>query len=115
MPFCLSSGDTGLIDLPVTPRDDVEDLAGDVAFEGADSIEFGVPSSDPLCDVGLRRRIGSKPADGDDMQGAVGGAIATSVEPMPDCLSGRSRNGTDPAEGGEARLRSQSLRIVAGR
>ena len=41
-PFCLSSGDAGLIDLPVASCDDVEDLAGDVALEGANSIEFGM-------------------------------------------------------------------------
>ena len=56
-PFCLSSGDAALIDLFVAPGDDVEDLTGDVAFEGSDGIEFGMSLGDALCDVGLRDRV----------------------------------------------------------
>lgn len=57
-PFCLSSCDAGLIDLPVAPRDDVEDLARDVAFKGSDGIELGMPLAEAfgLHDVCLASR-----------------------------------------------------------
>jgi hypothetical protein len=54
-PFCLSSGDAGLIDLPVASCDDVEDLTGDVALEGANSIELRMTCAGASGDVGLRR------------------------------------------------------------
>src|SRR5919112_4167920 len=71
-PFCLSSGDAGLIDLPVASCDDVEDLTGDVALEGANSIELRMTSAGASGDVGLRRWIGSDPPNGYNVQGAVG-------------------------------------------
>ena len=49
------------------------------------------------------------------MQGAVGSAIATPVEPVTNCLSGRGGDWTYTAQRREARLRTQALRIVAGR
>src|SRR6478752_1672877 len=57
-PFCLSSGDAGLIDLPVAPRDDVEDLSRDVALEGPDGIELGMTFGGAPGDVSLCRGIG---------------------------------------------------------
>jgi hypothetical protein len=54
-PFCLSSGYAGLIDLPVTLRDDVEDLARDVSLEGPDCVELGMSFGDAPGDIGLCR------------------------------------------------------------
>ena len=44
------------------------DLAGDVALQAADRLEFQVPSSDSLGNVGLRARIGSQRSDRDDVE-----------------------------------------------
>src|SRR5436190_12917883 len=45
MPFCLSSGDLGLIDRLVAPHDEGEDLAGDVAFHGPKGLKLRMPFS----------------------------------------------------------------------
>jgi hypothetical protein len=58
--------------------------------------------------------VGSQATDSDDVQRAIGGAISSTVEPMPDCLSRRRGNRADATQGCEAGLRPQSFRIVAG-
>ena len=70
---------------------------------------------DAPCDVGLGAGIGSKPADGDDVQRAVGSAVAAAVEAMAGGLAGRGRHRADAAECGEAGLGLQTLRVVASR
>lgn len=49
-PFCLSSGDTRGVDLLLALHDEGEDLAGKVAFEGADGVELGMPLGDAARD-----------------------------------------------------------------
>src|SRR5215204_1929099 len=90
-PFCLSSGDPALVDLPLSVADEREDLARDVALEAPEGLELGMTLGDALCDVGLGAGIGPKPADGDDVQCAVGGSITASVEAMANDLAGRGR------------------------
>ncbi len=58
-PFCLSSGDLGLVDRGVAARDQVEDLASDVALQGPNGFELRVPFSDAFGHVDLGFRIGS--------------------------------------------------------
>ena len=79
MPFYLSSGDL-LVDLASTLSDEREDFAGDVALQAANGLELGVALGDALCDIGLGFGVGPKPADGDDVQRAVGGPVAASVK-----------------------------------
>src|SRR5512134_628717 len=114
-PFCLSSGDAGLVDLLLAARDDVEDLTSDVAFERADGIELGVPLGDAPCHIRLRLRVGSQTNDCNDVQGAVGRSVAAPVEPMPDRLAGRRRDRAHTAERGKACFGSQALRVIASR
>src|SRR5215217_3397461 len=90
-PFCLSSGDPALVDLPLSVADESEHLARDVALEAPNGFQLGMTLSDALCDIGLGAGIGPKPADGDDVQCAVGGSITASVEAMANDLAGRGR------------------------
>src|SRR5215204_2464742 len=90
-PFCLSSGDPALVDLPLSVADESEHLARDVALEAPNGFQLGMTLSDALCDISLGAGIGPKPADGDDVQCAVGGSITASVEAMANDLAGRGR------------------------
>src|SRR5215207_9821488 len=81
-PFYVSSGDLGLIDRPLPPRDEGVNLAGDVGFEAADRLQLGVTFGDAAGDVGLGPWVRPQSPDGDDVQRAVGRPIATAVEAM---------------------------------
>ena len=113
-PFCLSSGDASLIDLLLAAYDDAKHFPGDVTFQGSDCVEFGMSFGNALCYIGFGFRIGSQPADRDDMQGTVGMSVAASIEAMSDRLAGRSRDWTYAAQRGEAGFRSQPFWVVAG-
>ena len=114
MPFCLSSGDWKLIDLASALADEGEYLTCDVAFDAANGFEFGVAFSDAFGDVGLGPGIGPQTADGNDMQSAIGGAIATAIQAMAGRLTGGGRDWTDPAKGSKACFGMQAFSVVAG-
>src|ERR687898_2738213 len=114
-PFCVSSGDRALVDLASALADQREQLARDVALQAADRLELGMALGDALGHVGLGSRIRPKPADGDDVQRAVGGPVTPSVEAMAGRLARGGGHGADPAQPREAGFRSQALRIVACR
>ena len=48
----------------------------------ADDLFAGLAFGEPSGHVGLGRGVPSEPADGDDVEGGVGGAVAASVEPV---------------------------------
>src|SRR3954447_12421239 len=50
-PFCLSSGDPALDDLPLSVADQSECLARDVAFQAPNGLELGMTLGDALCDI----------------------------------------------------------------
>src|ERR687898_1523288 len=114
-PFCVSSGDRALVDLASALADQREQLARDVALQAADRLELGMALGDALGHVGLGPRIRPKPADGDDVQRAVGGPVTPSVQAMAGRLARGGGHGTDAAQRREAGFRSQALRIVACR
>jgi carbon-monoxide dehydrogenase medium subunit len=58
-PFCLSSGDLGLIDRLVAPHDEGEDLAGDVALQGPNGFKFRMPFGNAFGHVDLGFWIGA--------------------------------------------------------
>src|SRR5512134_2147469 len=105
-PFCLSSGDAGLVDLLLAARDDVEDLTSDVAFERADGIELGMPLGDAPCHIRLRLRVGSQTNDCNDVQGAVGRSVAA-----PASADAGSSCRRRPGSGSHRRVRQSLLRI----
>src|SRR3984957_11678628 len=114
-PFCLSSGDSRGVDFLAALRDEREDLSGKVTLQGSNGVELGMPLGESASDVVLGPMIGSQATDSDDVQRAIGGAISSTIEPMPDGPSRRPRNRADAAYGCEAGFRAQSFRIVAGR
>ena len=58
-PFCLSSGDLGGVDFLAALSDEREDLSGEVALQGSNGVEFGMPFRDPTSDIVLGSLIGS--------------------------------------------------------
>src|SRR5512134_3777837 len=112
-PFCLSSGKLGLVDLAPSLRDQGEDLAGDVTFEDADDLKFGMALGRPLGHVGFGSRIRPQPPDGDHVQCTVCRSVAAPVETMTGRLAGGRWDRTDATQGGKARLGLQSFRIVS--
>src|SRR3954452_19329572 len=97
MPFCLSSSDAGLVNLPLPLRNEREHLTCDVAFEAPDGLQLGMTFGKAFGHVRLRPRIRPQPADGDDVQRAVGRPIPASVEPITHRLSRRGGHGADSA------------------
>ena len=83
-PFCLSNGDSRGVDFFAALRDEREDLSGEVALQGSNGIELGMPFGESASDVVLGPLVGSQATDGDDVQRAISGAISSTVEPMPD-------------------------------
>ena len=61
--------------------------------------------SHALGHIGLGSRIGPEPADGNDVQGAVGGSVAPSIEAVARRLAGRGWDWADTAKRGKAGLR----------
>src|SRR6516225_1738484 len=66
-PFCLSSGDSRRVDLPATLSDEREDLSCEVALQGSNGVEFGMPFCDPTSNVVLGSLVGPQASDGDDV------------------------------------------------
>ena len=58
-PFCLSSGDLRGVDFLAPLRDEREDLSGEVALQGSNGVEFGMPFCDPTSYIVLRSLVGS--------------------------------------------------------
>src|SRR5271170_3757717 len=50
-PFCLSSGDSRRIDFLAALRDEREDLSCEVALQGSNGVEFGMPFCYPTSNV----------------------------------------------------------------
>src|SRR4051794_14371039 len=97
MPFCLSSSDAGLVNLPLPLRNEREHLTCDVAFEAPDGLQLGMTFGNAVGHVRLRPRIRPQPADGNNVQRTVGRTIPASVEPITHRLSRRGGHGADPA------------------
>src|SRR4051794_34438640 len=104
MPFCLSSGCAAQVDLAPALADEREHLTGDVALHAANGLELGMAIGDALGNVGLRPGLGPKSADGDDVQGAVGGPITAAVQAVAGGLAGGGRDRAHAAQGSKAGL-----------
>jgi len=86
-PFCLSSGDARSVDVLLTAHDDAKDLARDVAFQNTDRFELGMSFSDATGYICFGPFIGPESTDGYDVQRAVRGAIASTVQAVADGLA----------------------------
>src|SRR5258708_14015388 len=76
-------GNLDLTDLTVALTYDIVDFASDIALEAANGFELRVTLADPPFNIRLCARIGSQPADGDDVQRAVGRTIPAAVQALP--------------------------------
>jgi hypothetical protein len=74
------SRDLSLIDLFVTPNDDIEDFARDVAFETANGFKLGMAVSYASCNIFPRLWVQSQPSNCDDVKCAVGCSVTPSVQ-----------------------------------
>src|SRR5665213_3354007 len=72
----------------------VVDLAGDVALEAAHDLPLGFAFADAALGVGAGALAVAQPADGDEVQGSVGLAVAAGVEAV---AGGLARGGGDRA------------------
>ena len=64
-PFCLSSGNSRCVDFLAALRDECEDLSGEVALQGSNGVEFGMPFCYPTSNVVLGSLVGPQASDGD--------------------------------------------------
>jgi hypothetical protein len=101
----------GLGDLATLVANDAINLAGDVTLQAADGLELGVALTQALGDVGLGARIDAQPTDGDEMQGAICGAVTAVVEAVVSNFAGGGWDRAYATEGREARLRLQPLKL----
>ena len=75
-----------------------EDLASDIPFEAADDLAPGRSFSSAAVEVSLGVAIVAKPGQNDAIQGRIGLAVASAVQPVPVGLAGRGGYGIHPAE-----------------
>src|SRR5215218_1294551 len=90
------------------------DLPGEVALEAADDLSLALALRGAPRDVLLGAQISAHPGQTGHVQRTVGLPVATAVETVPNDLAGGGFDGRDPAQIGEGRLASQSLRVIAG-
>src|ERR1700685_672417 len=57
-PFCLSSGNLGSFDFSAALSDERENLSGEIALQGSNGVEFGMPFRDPASNIVLGSLIG---------------------------------------------------------
>src|SRR5215210_4061919 len=103
-PFYLSSSNSRPVDLLLALLDEREHLTCDVAFEAADRLHLGMTLADALGHIRLSASLRPQPANGDNVQRAVGGSVAAPVQPMTSGFPRRGGHGADPAQCREAGL-----------
>ncbi len=89
------------------------DLTGDVSFQTTDDLHVRKPLGPAPLDVSSRPLITSQAVYSDDMECAVGIAVASMVESIPLSLSRLSRNRGHAAEHSERRLGSEAAWIIS--
>ncbi len=87
--------------------EEVEDLAGDEAFEASQDFGIGVPESTFAGDVSLGLWIHAPSADGDHVQRRVRSSVIAAVVAMTGGHPGGRRERGGTAQHGERRLRGQ--------
>ena len=110
MLLCASSGRWGW-----RGQEQGVDLAGDVALEAAQDLAFAEAFGGAALDVASGWLVVPQSGYRDDVEGAVGGAVAASAEPV--AAAGRAavrRLRCDAAQLGEGGLASEPLGVVAG-
>jgi hypothetical protein len=89
-------------------------LARDVALETADDLGLGLAFGCSALGVGARAGAVAQAADGDQVQRAVGVAVAAVVETVAGGLARGRRDRTGAAQRGERALTAQALDVLPG-
>src|SRR5215218_6191182 len=89
-------------------------LARDVALETADDLGLGLAFGGSALGVGACAGAVAQAADGDQVQGAVGVAVAAVVETVAGGLARGRRDRAGAAERGERALAAQALDVLPG-
>jgi len=92
----------------------VVDLAGDVTLEAADDLWFGQAFGGAPIGVSACAEVVAQPAEYDDVQGVVGGAVTSAVEPV---TVGSAAAGWDRGHAAQVRERgfgTKPVGVVAG-
>ena len=92
----------------------VVDLAGDVALEAAEDLELGLSFGRAAARVGARARAVAQAADGDQVQGAVGLAVAAVVEAVAGGLARGCGDWAGAAEGSEGCFAVEAVDVLPG-
>src|SRR6266849_44621 len=92
----------------------VVELAGDVALEAADDLGFGQALGGATVGVGAGASAVAEPADSDQVECAVGFAVAAAVEPVSARASGGGGDRTGAAWLGEGAVVGEPLDVLAG-
>src|SRR6266542_5746292 len=91
----------------------VVELAGDVALEAADDLGFGQALGGATVGVGAGASAVAEAADGDQVERAVGLAVAAAAEPVSARASGGGRDWAGAAETREGAVVRESLDVLA--
>src|SRR6266536_909552 len=92
-----------------------EHLPGDVAFEAADDLLFGLALLEPPCHVVLGGLMPAQPDQDDPVQRGVGLAVAAAVEAVAGGLARGRLDRRGAAQHREAGVAAQPVGVVAGR
>src|SRR3954469_1408604 len=90
-----------------------EDLPRDVALEAAHDLRLRLSfcgATADIVDIGL---VAAHPSNDDPVEGGIGFAIASAVEPVTAGLAAGGRQWAGAAHFGEGCLRADALRIIA--
>ncbi len=90
------------------------DLAGDVALEAAHDLALRFAFASPPLGVGAGAVAVAKPADGDQVQRAVGLTVAARVEAMTGGLARGGRDRACAAERREGPVAVEAIDVLAG-
>src|SRR5438128_2230757 len=91
----------------------VVDLAGDVALEAADDLFLVQALGAVAVGVGARARAIAQSADGDQVERAVGFAVAAAVESVSGRAPGGGSDWAGAAEAGEGALVAEPFDVLA--
>ena len=90
------------------------DLAGDVALEATHDVLLGLALCGAAFGVGAGFGAVAQAADGDEVQGSVGLAVAAGVEAVAAAFAGSDGDRACAAERGERALALEAVDVLAG-
>src|SRR3954462_4087065 len=90
-----------------------EDLPRDVALEAAHDLRLRLSFCGATADIVDSGLVAAHPSNDDPVEGAIGLAVCSAVEPVAAGLAAGGRQWAGAAHFGEGCLRADALRIIA--